>query len=141
MFNLLDTDFVCVLVQLRMAASLGKSIRYFEPITVLHYAEGEQITEHYDFVDPNVPDYDQEIAQKGQRVVTFLIYLNDDYEGGETEFPRSGVSHKGRRREGLYFVNALADGRADTRTLHAGRPPRNGEKWIVSQFVRDRPLF
>jgi hypothetical protein len=141
MFNLLETDLVCVLVQLRMAASLGKSIRYFEPITVLHYAEGEQITEHYDFVDPNVPDYDQEIAQKGQRVVTFLIYLNDDYEGGETEFPRSGVSHKGRRREGLYFVNALADGRADTRTLHAGRPPRNGEKWIVSQFVRDRPLF
>ena len=140
-FNLLDTDFVCVLVQLRMAASLGKSIRYFEPITVLHYDEGEQITEHYDFVDPNVPDYDQEIAQKGQRVVTFLIYLNDDYAGGETEFPRSGVSHKGRRREGLYFVNALPGGSADIRTLHAGRAPRNGEKWIVSQFVRDRPLF
>jgi hypothetical protein len=140
-FNLLDADFVCVLVQLRMAASLGKSIRYFEPITVLHYDEGEQITEHYDFVDPNVPDYQQEIAQKGQRVVTFLIYLNDGYQGGETEFPRSGVSHKGRRREGLYFVNALPDGSADIRTLHAGRPPRDGEKWIVSQFVRDRPLF
>ena len=28
-------------------------------MTVLHYAEGEQITEHFDFVDPNVPDYEQ----------------------------------------------------------------------------------
>jgi hypothetical protein len=27
------------------------------------------------------------------------------------------------------------------RTLHAGRPPRAGEKWIVSQFVRNRPVF
>jgi prolyl 4-hydroxylase len=140
-FNLLDTDFVCVLLQSRMAACLGKSIRYFEPMTVLHYAEGEQITEHFDFVDPNLPDYPQEIAQKGQRVVTFLVYLNDDYGGGETEFPRVGVSHKGQRREGLFFVNALPDGSADVRTLHAGRPPRHGEKWVVSQFVRDRPSF
>jgi hypothetical protein len=141
LFNLLDTDFVCVLAQLRMAAALGRSIRYFEPITVLHYDAGEEITEHFDFVDPKVPDYDREIAEKGQRFVTFLIYLNDDYEGGETEFPRSGVSHKGRRRDGLYFINMLPDGSADVRTLHAGRPPRNGEKWIVSQFVRNRPLF
>jgi hypothetical protein len=140
-FNLLDTDFVCVLTQIRMAASLGRALRHFEPITVLHYDRGEQITEHYDFVDPQLPDYDREIAEKGQRVVTFLIYLNDDYGGGETEFPRAGVSHKGRRREALYFVNALRDGSADIRTLHAGRPPVDGEKWIVSQFVRNRPLF
>src|SRR5690606_4605056 len=106
-----------------------------------HYDEGEQITEHFDFVDPNVPDYEQEIASKGQRVVTFLIYLNDDYQGGETEFPRAGISHKGRRGEALFFVNALPDASADLRTLHAGRPPKKGEKWIVSQFMRDRPTL
>jgi prolyl 4-hydroxylase len=74
-------------------------------------------------------------------VVTFLIYLNDDYLGGETEFPRVGVSHKGRRGEGLFFVNALDDGAADLRTLHAGRSPASGAKWIVSQFMRDRPTL
>jgi len=140
-FNLLETDLVCVLVQQRMAACLGVLFRQFEAITVLHYAEGEEITEHFDFVDPNVPDYDQEIARKGQRIATFLVYLNDDYGGGETDFPRVGVTHKGRLGEGLVFINALADGSADQRTLHAGRPPRAGEKWIVSQFVRHRPVF
>ena len=140
-FNLLETDVVCVLVQQRMAACLGVSFRQFEPITVLHYAEGEEITEHFDFVDPNVPDYEQEIARKGQRIATFLVYLNDDYGSGETDFPRVGVSHKGRTGEGLVFINALADGSADLRTLHAGRPPHAGEKWIVSQFVRNRPVF
>jgi len=48
--------------------------------------------------------------------------------------------HKGRRGEGLYFVNAN-DGGADVRTLHAGLRPRAGEKWIVSQFVRSRPVL
>jgi hypothetical protein len=141
MFNLLQTDLVCVLVQNRISACLGTPFRHCEALTVLHYAEGEEITEHFDFIDPHLPDYPQEIRAKGQRVVTFLIYLNDGYAGGETEFPRLGVSHKGVHCEGLYFVNSLADGSADTRTLHAGRPPRHGEKWIVSQFVRNRPTF
>jgi hypothetical protein len=110
-------------------------------MTVLHYAEGEQITNHFDFIDPKVPDYEQQIAEQGQRDVTFLIYLNDDYTGGETEFPRLGISHKGQRAQGLFFVNSLPDGSPDLRTLHAGRPPLQGEKWIVSQFVRDRPTF
>ena len=110
-------------------------------MTVLHYAEGEEITEHFDFVDPHVPDYEQEIAQRGQRIATFLIYLNDDYGGGETDFPRVGVSHKGRMTQGIVFINALPDGGADVRTLHAGRPPQRGEKWIVSQFVRNRRTF
>jgi prolyl 4-hydroxylase len=140
-FNMLETDFVCVLAQLRMAACLGIPFRQFEPITVLHYDESEEITDHFDFVDPNLPTYAEEIAQRGQRVVTFLVYLNDDYGSGETAFPRLGISHKGRLGEGLFFVNSLPDGSADVRTLHAGRTPVNGEKWIVSQFVRDRAVF
>ncbi|HEU4616743.1 MAG TPA: 2OG-Fe(II) oxygenase [Gammaproteobacteria bacterium] len=141
MFNLLDTDFICVLMERRICRCLGVPFGHLEPPAVLHYAEGREITEHFDFVDPNVPDYDQEIARRGQRIVTFLVYLNDDYAGGETEFPRLDISHKGRAGEGLFFVNALADGKSDLRTLHAGRPPRQGEKWIVSQFVRNRPVL
>jgi prolyl 4-hydroxylase len=140
-FGLLDTDVVCVLAQNRMAVCAGVPFRHLEPMAVLHYAEGEEITEHFDFVDPHIPDYERQIASQGQRIVTFLAYLNDDYGGGETEFPEVGLRHKGRRGEGLYFVNALADGSADTRTLHAGRAPTHGEKWIVSQFMRNRPTF
>lgn len=140
-FNLLDADVVSVLVQNRIAASLGLSLRQLEPFAVLHYAEGEEITEHYDFVDPNIPNYEEEVRQKGQRIVTFLLYLNDDYEAGETQFCKLGISHKGQCGEGLFFVNSHSDGSSDVRTLHAGRPPQRGEKWIVSQFVRDRATF
>jgi prolyl 4-hydroxylase len=139
-FNLVDTDLLFVLAQLRMSACLGVPLRHFEAVTVLHYDVGEEITEHYDFIDPNLPDYQQQIAQQGDRVVTFLVYLNDDYGAGQTAFPRLGIDHKGTRGEGVYFVNAGSGG-ADTRTLHAGRSPAGGEKWIISQFVRDRPLL
>ncbi|MEJ0038164.1 MAG: hypothetical protein WDO68_19145 [Gammaproteobacteria bacterium] len=140
-FSFLDTDFICVLVQSRMAACLGLPFRHFEAMTVLHYDVGERNSEHFDFVDPNVPDYEQHIRERGQRIVTFLVYLNDDYGSGETEFPRLGISHKGIGGEGFFFVNAFADGRPDIRTLHAGRAPSSGEKWIVSQFIKSQPAF
>ncbi|HEX5419541.1 MAG TPA: 2OG-Fe(II) oxygenase [Gammaproteobacteria bacterium] len=141
MFNLLDMDFILVLMERRICRCLAVPFAHLEAPAVLHYEEGREITEHFDFVDPKVPDYDQEIARRGQRIVTFLVYLNDDYSGGQTEFPRLNISRKGRAGEGLFFSNALADGSSDLRTLHAGRPTTRGQKWIVSQFVRNRPML
>lgn len=137
-FTLTDTDLVQVALQTRMAAVCGLPVRNMEAPAILHYDVGEEIVNHYDFIDPETPDYAREIAERGERAITFLVYLNDDYDGGTTDFPTLGLSHRGRGGEGLYFVNALPDGKPDTRMLHAGRPPTRGEKWIVSQFIRNR---
>jgi prolyl 4-hydroxylase len=139
-YDLGSVELLHALVQARMAAACGVSERTMEGPTVLHYAPGEQIQNHFDFVDPkSTRDYAAEIERNGQRVITFLIYLNEDYDGGETAFPHLGLVHKGRRGDGLYFVNVLPDLSPDLRTLHAGRPTTQGEKYIVSQFVRSRP--
>ncbi|HEX6998381.1 MAG TPA: 2OG-Fe(II) oxygenase [Gammaproteobacteria bacterium] len=140
-FNLMETDLVHLMVQTRMSLVTGLPLVNMEGATVLHYAVGEQITNHYDFIDPATPGYEEEVRVHGERVVTFLVYLNDDYEGGETEFPRLGVRHKGRRGDGLYFVNALPSGGPDLRSWHAGRPPLRGEKWVLSQFIRNRRVL
>jgi prolyl 4-hydroxylase len=42
---------------------------------------------------------------------------------------------------GYFFCNALPAGAADNRALHSGLPPTRGEKWLVSQFVRNKPVF
>jgi prolyl 4-hydroxylase len=138
-FNTSSVELVHALLQARMAAACGVSERMMEGPTVLHYALGEQIQNHFDFVDPqSTNDYRGEIERNGQRIITFLVYLNDDYEGGETAFPKLGFAHKGRRGDALYFVNALPDLSPDLRMLHAGCPTTRGEKWIVTQFVRSR---
>jgi hypothetical protein len=140
-FGVDSVEVVHVLLQARMAAACGLSERCMEAPSVLHYSSGEEFRDHYDFVDPTISaNYAGEIARNGQRVVTFMVYLNDDYDGGETAFPKLGFEHKGRRGGGIFFVNALPDLSPDTRMLHAGRPPTRGEKWIVTQFVRDRPM-
>lgn len=138
-FNVMEADLVQLMVQARMSVGCAQPMSHMEASTVLHYAVGETIGNHYDFVDPSHPGHDEEIRRFGNRVVTFLVYLNAGYEGGETVFPRIGVSHSGRCGEGLLFVNTHADGRPNLRTLHSGRPPTRGEKWVFSQFVRDRP--
>jgi prolyl 4-hydroxylase len=68
------------------------------------------------------------------------VYLNDDYEGGETEFPRIGLRFRGKRGDALMFDNVRPSGALDYDTLHAGLPPTRGEKWLFSQWVRSRPV-
>jgi prolyl 4-hydroxylase len=138
-FSLMDADLVHLVVQTRMSAACGQPVTHMEAATVLHYALGEQIGNHYDFVDPEQPNYEQDIRRFGHRIITFLVYLNSDYDGGETVFPKLGLRHRGQRGEGMFFSNTLGDGRADVRTLHSGQAPTRGEKWVFSQFIRNRP--
>ena len=140
-FDLMHADVVQVAVQSRMSAAVGIPLHHMEGPTVLHYAVGEQITNHYDFVNPKIPNYDAEIAQRGQRIITFLVFLNDDYEGGETDFAQLGLRYHGAKGHGLFFTNALPNGQPDLRMVHAGLPPRDNEKWLMSQFIRNRVVL
>jgi hypothetical protein len=139
-FGISEVSALHFLVQARLAQGCRVPLNHFEAPAVLHYEVGEQITPHFDFVDPRVPDYAQQIGTQGQRLFTFLIYLNDAYEGGETAFPELGIVHRGTQREGLLFRNIDAQDHPDMRTLHAGRPPTSGEKWLFSQFIRRSPV-
>ncbi|WVZ60644.1 hypothetical protein U9M48_010637 [Paspalum notatum var. saurae] len=53
-----------------------------EPFNVLRYEIGQRYASHYDAFDPA-----QYGPQKSQRVASFLLYLTDVEEGGETMFP------------------------------------------------------
>lgn len=139
-FNLVENDLIHFLIQERMSSATGVPMIQMEGTAILNYQPGQEISDHYDFIDPDLPNYRQEISENGQRIITFLIYLNDNYSDGETVFPKLGIRHKGRTGEGLFFTNALENGASDLRTLHAGTPPLNGEKWIVSQFIRNREV-
>jgi hypothetical protein len=140
-FDLMHADLVQIAVQSRIGATIGVPVQNMEGPTVLHYAVGEEITNHYDFVNPRIANYQAEIEQRGQRIATFLIYLNDDYEGGETDFPELRLRYHGAKRGGIVFTNALANGEPDLRMVHAGLPPKDNEKWLMSQFIRNRVVL
>lgn len=137
-FGLVDVDLVLLLVRERLAAASGLDALAMHGPQILHYAVGERFTPHFDFLDPTFEGHARDIAGRGQRIATLLIYLNEGLEGGETDFPALGLRHRGGRGDGLMFMNVDGEGRPDRRTLHAGLPPTSGEKWLLSQWVRDR---
>lgn len=137
-FNIVRSDLVLLLVRARIAAATGLPPSVMELTKVLHYCVGERFDLHFDFIDPSAPDLAPELATRGQRLATFLVYLNDDYEGGETEFPRISLRHRGRMGSALYFANVDTQNVPDPLTLHAGLAPTRGEKWLLSQWIRDR---
>lgn len=137
-FGLFETDLVFQLARARVAAIVGSPLRNQEPPQVLHYAEGEQYTPHWDYFDPAVAAYRRQIEWGGQRVCTALVYLNAGFEGGETGFPRLDTKLKANAGGLLTFRNVTPDGAIDPRTLHEGCATKRGEKWLLSVWIRDR---
>jgi prolyl 4-hydroxylase len=138
-FGVAHSDLVLMLLRNRIANCAGLPLDSLESTSVLHYSPGEEFTPHYDFLDTSIPGFASDLAANGQRVATFLVYLNDDYAGGETEFPVLELRFKGRKGDALLFWNVDENGKPDVRTRHAGTPPSEGEKWVLSQWLRKRP--
>ena len=132
------SDLLVMLLRAKMATAAEFPVLGMESTAVLHYTVGEEFLPHCDFLDVNQPGPAKDVAGRGQRVLTFLIALNDDYEGGQTDFPEIGKRWKGRKGNGLFFWNVEPDGTPDRLTRHAGLPPTRGEKWLLSQWIRGR---
>lgn len=137
-FDLVHIDLVVLLICERISAACARPVTAMEAPQVLHYAVGQEFRPHDDFLYPELPDQAADIAAHGQRALTLLVYLNDDFEGGETDFPLLGLRFRGRKGDALMFSNVLADGAPDRRMRHAGLAPTAGEKWLLSQWIRER---
>ena len=137
-FQVPDMDLVVEAIRARISAAINLPLPLFEPSQVLHYDPGQEFRAHCDNFDPQLPGHADRLRHFGQRIATVLIYLNDEYAGGETSFPRAGLSFRGKTGDALFMANVDRAGHPDPSTLHAGTPPRSGEKWIFSQWVRDK---
>jgi prolyl 4-hydroxylase len=114
----------------RIAAASGTDPMQGEPLQILRYRPGQEYKPHEDAI-PGLAN---------QRIMTMLVYLNDDFEGGETEFPKLGVTIRPKRGEGLLFHNVDASGEPDHSVLHAGLPVTSGVKLLASRWIRERPV-
>lgn len=136
--DLPQMDVVTALVRERIARAAGLPVPGLEWTQVLRYAVGQTFDWHVDWLDPVLPGYADDLRRRGQRIATCLVYLNDDYEGGETAFQAGNLRWRGRKGDALMWANTLPDGGIDRRTRHAGLPPTSGEKWVLSQWLRGR---
>jgi hypothetical protein len=138
-FNFVEIDIVLALIRARIAALTGLAARGMENTQILHYAQGQRFAPHYDYLDISQPVSAKSVAESGQRIATFLVYLNDDFDGAETSFLTLDWRYRGARGDAIVFWNVDGAGRPDEATLHAGLAPTRGEKWLLSQWIRQAP--
>ncbi|KAH7511181.1 probable prolyl 4-hydroxylase 9 [Ziziphus jujuba] len=119
-----------------------------EAFNVLRYEVGQRYNSHYDAFNP--AEYG---PQKSQRVASFLLYLSDVQEGGETMFPFengfnmdgsydfkecTGLKVKPRKGDGLLFYSLLPNGTIDVTSIHGSCPVIKGKKWVATKWIRDQ---
>jgi prolyl 4-hydroxylase len=128
-FGVHAEDLVVNALNRRIAALSGTGLDQGEPLQLLRYRAGGEYRAHLDALPP---------AEPNQRILTVLVYLSDDYQGGETSFPRTGLSFRGRTGDALLFRNVATDGSPDPLAIHCGLPVTHGEKLIASRWIRER---
>ncbi|MBQ4854858.1 2OG-Fe(II) oxygenase [Rhodanobacter sp. B2A1Ga4] len=122
-------------IEQRLAALLGVPVNHGEGLQILHYLPGQEYEPHFDWFDPEQPGYGAITAVGGQRIASVVMYLNTPAQGGGTAFPEIGLTVTARRGSAVYF--AYEGG--DRTSLHAGLPVLQGEKWIATKWLRERP--
>ncbi|WP_442603088.1 2OG-Fe(II) oxygenase [Paenibacillus sp. KN14-4R] len=108
-----------------------------EEIQILNYDIGKKYKPHFDYFAAASGSKVQ-LANGGQRMSTLVIYLNDVVSGGETLFPKIGLSIVPQMGSAVYFEYSNSLGQVDPLTLHGGSPVVQGEKWIATKWMRQQ---
>ena len=127
-FDPTSEDLVVHAINRRIAALTATDLAAGEPLHILRYTPGQEFRPHFDAI----------AGAENQRQWTALIYLNKDFEGGETNFPELGITTLGRSGDCLVFRACGDDGATDRRLRHAGLPVTSGVKWLASRWIRQR---
>ena len=117
---------------------LGIPIENYENLQVVNYKSTEKYDAHYDACDPSEEICQDDIKNRGGlRYATFIFYLNDNFSGGETDFPKRNFKAQPKIGKGVLFFN-LNDENTNRRdkAFHAGLPPTTGEKWMSNKWIR-----
>jgi prolyl 4-hydroxylase len=128
----LTEDLVVQRINRCIAAATGTRTEWGEPLNLLRYNPGQQYKPHHDGHG----------SEGGPiRIVTALIWLNEQFEGGETAFPTLNIRVRGGVGDMLVFKNVHDDGTQDDRLLHAGLPVTEGVKWMASRWIRGQDFL
>lgn len=125
----------------RMLSVVNKSWEYVDYVNFTIYPTGGKFKPHSDFLDTSSAYNIEELQLGGQRDYTFLLYLNDDCEGGETNFSIINKEIKLERNKMIYWCNVLPDGSPNFISKHESKMVTRGEKYLVGAWVKHQKVY
>ena len=130
-------DPLAKVIDTKIVNALGLGVGEKEVIQAQHYAIGQQFKAHYDYFVPGSEDFKTYSKDGGQRTWTFMIYLNEECEGGQTEFVNLQTSFTPKTGTALVWNNLYPDGMPNENTLHHAHPITKGEKIVITKWFRE----
>ena len=112
--------------------NIGIPHSYIEAIDIYNYNVGQYLDLHHDY--PYAPEFINYYSHGGDRVGTGVLYLNDDFDGGHTIFPKLGVDVKPKAGSILHFRQSYKDEAINWATIHESSKITRGTKWVASCF-------
>jgi hypothetical protein len=104
-------------IERNYANSYGITIPVHDSYSILKYTIGQKFVNH---IDDHVDFH---------RRVSAIYYMNDDYEGGEINFPRFGISYKPMANEMLLFPSTYVYN-------HSVNEVTQGTRYAVVSWMR-----
>lgn len=124
-----------------IALACGQELVQAEPMSILRYRPGQQYRWHRDYIQASSKTVREELARAGQRIHTGILYLSDDFTGGQTEFRDWDLSLRIKAGECVSFSNVDQHGEPNPASVHRGAPVESGEKWIGTLWFRSKRLW
>ena len=118
----------------KIADNLGFDISRGETLQGQMYNPGQYFRQHHDYFQGE--HYDRFCLTSGNRVKTFMIYLNDDCKGGDTNFPKLNLSIKPEKGKAVIWDNMI-DGELNPNSMHEGTDVIEGTKYIITSWWRE----
>lgn len=124
----------------RICDQFGVPLENAESLQIVKYKPGTYYREHHDSCCDDNDTCKNFAGSAGQRIRTILLYLNDDFTGGETGFPTLDKKLKAPPRGALVFHPMAKDhpSACHPKALHAGLPVQTGEKYICNIWIREK---
>jgi len=101
-----------------------------ERLQIASYTFGGHVGTHVDSLGSQ-----SHLDEKGDRIFTLLVYLNDVERGGLTAFPVLGTTVKPTKGSAVLWYDSLKNGEVDGRMLHGACPLILGQKWIATKWT------
>jgi len=128
-------------IKSKLSNIFGLKIDNCEPPCFLRYEVGQEYKAHCDAIPPVTAEEIDDLKSRGQRVFTALLYLNEEFDGGKTSFPRIGISVKPKTGRLLVWSNTMIGSSSpDPKSLHVGEPVTQGVKFALTFWFRQPPV-
>jgi prolyl 4-hydroxylase len=116
----------------------GYPMENAEPMQVVQYEPGGFYKDHHDSCCDDDEKCTEFVQRGGQRVMTMLIYLNDDFTGGSTKFSTIEKEIKPSKYGAIMF-RPLEDNsnKCHPFALHKGTPVISGIKYVCNIWIRE----